>query len=165
MAAHLSTQTLEAYHQGRLRPGELLELDDHLAVCAECREILRETKERTPALLQLRANLDARPEPAWWDKIRMAAGSFQLTAPVLRFAGATALGVFILRKKMPDAPRPYKVWGYPIVPAIVILISAGLFINTIATRPREAGIGLILMLTGVPMWFWFNRKSKFKSKK
>ena len=68
------------------------------------------------------------------------------------------MGVFILRKKMPDAPRPYKVWGYPVVPAIVILFSAALFINTIIARPREAGIGIVLMLTGVPMWYWFNRK-------
>ena len=75
------------------------------------------------------------------------------------FYGSTALGVFILRKKMPDAPRPYKVWGYPVIPAIVILVAAGLFVNTIATKPREAGFGLILMLTGVPMWYWFNRKN------
>jgi APA family basic amino acid/polyamine antiporter len=79
---------------------------------------------------------------------------------VFVFYGATAFGVFILRKKMPDANRPYKVWGYPIVPAIVILFSAALFVNTIATQPREAGIGMALMLTGVPMWFWFKRKKK-----
>ena len=59
---------------------------------------------------------------------------------------------------MPDAHRPYKVWGYPIVPAIVIIISAALFVNTIITQPREAGIGLALMATGIPMWYWFNRK-------
>jgi APA family basic amino acid/polyamine antiporter len=76
------------------------------------------------------------------------------------FTELQALGVFILRKKMPDAPRPYKVWGYPVVPAIVIIIAAGLFVNTIATRPREAGFGMILMLTGVPMWYWFNRKGR-----
>ena len=61
---------------------------------------------------------------------------------------------------MPDEPRPYKVWGYPVVPAIVILISAGLFINTIYAKPVQATYGLILMLTGVPMWYWFNRKSQ-----
>ena len=70
------------------------------------------------------------------------------------------LGVFILRKKMPDAPRPVKVWGYPVVPAIIILFSAGLFINTIITQPREALFGMALMLTGIPMWYWFNRKKK-----
>jgi len=100
-----------------------------------------------------------------WACILVLSGTFDQLTDMIIFAvfifyGATALGVFILRKKMPDAPRPYKVWGYPIVPAIVILISAGLFINTIATRPREAAIGLILMLTGVPMWYWFNKKEK-----
>jgi len=100
-----------------------------------------------------------------WACILVLSGTFDQLTDMIIFAvfvfyGATALGVFILRKKMPDAPRPYKVWGYPIVPAIVILISAGLFINTIATRPREAAIGLILMLTGVPMWYWFNRKNE-----
>jgi APA family basic amino acid/polyamine antiporter len=76
------------------------------------------------------------------------------------FYGATALGVFILRKRMPDAPRPYKVWGYPVVPAIVILISVALFVNTIIKQPREASIGLVLMLIGVPMWYWFTRKER-----
>jgi APA family basic amino acid/polyamine antiporter len=61
---------------------------------------------------------------------------------------------------MPDAPRPYKVWGYPVVPAIVILFCAALFVNTIIERPREAGMGMALMLSGVPFWFWFKRKKK-----
>jgi len=77
---------------------------------------------------------------------------------VFIYYGATTLGVFILRKKMPEAKRPYKVIGYPVVPGIVILFCVVLFINTIYTRPREAAIGLVLMLTGVPMYFWFRRK-------
>ncbi len=100
-----------------------------------------------------------------WACLLVLSGTFdQLTNMIIfvvfLFYGATAFGVFILRKKMPDAPRPYKVWGYPFVPAIVILCAAGLFINTIVKQPREAGFGLILMLTGVPMWYWFNRKGK-----
>lgn len=100
-----------------------------------------------------------------WACILVLSGSFdQLTDMVIFavfiFYGATALGVFILRKKMPTANRPYKVWGYPFVPIIVILFSAGLFINTIIVQPREAGIGTILMLTGIPMWYFFNRKKK-----
>jgi len=100
-----------------------------------------------------------------WACVLVLSGTFDELTNMIIFAvfifyGATALGVFILRRKMPDAPRPYKVWGYPVVPAIVILISAGLFINTIKTNPREAGIGLILMLSGVPMWYWFKRRRK-----
>lgn len=98
-----------------------------------------------------------------WACILVLSGTFDQLTNMIIFAvfifyGATALGVFILRKKMPDAPRPYKVWGYPVVPAIVIIISVALFINTIITQPREAGIGLVLMLTGVPVWYWFSRK-------
>jgi APA family basic amino acid/polyamine antiporter len=79
---------------------------------------------------------------------------------VFIFYGSTALGVFLLRKRMPDAVRPYRVWGYPLVPAFVILFSAALFVNTLFTRPREAGMGLVLMFTAVPMYWWFKRSSR-----
>ena len=100
-----------------------------------------------------------------WASILVLSGSFdQLTDMVIFsifiFYGLTTIGVFILRKRMPDAPRPYKVWGYPVVPVIVILFCTALFVNTIIERPREAGIGMALMLSGVPFWFWFNRKKK-----
>jgi basic amino acid/polyamine antiporter, APA family len=99
-----------------------------------------------------------------WACLLVLSGTFDQLTDMIIFAvfvfyGATALGVFILRKKMPDTPRPYKVWGYPVVPAIVILFSAALFFNTIFSRPREAGIGMALMLTAVPMYYWF-KKSK-----
>ena len=98
-----------------------------------------------------------------WACLLVLSGTFDQLTDMIIFAvfiyyGATTLGVFILRKKMPDAPRPYKVWGYPIVPAIVILFCAALFINTIIEKQMEAAIGMGLMLTGVPMWYWFNRK-------
>jgi APA family basic amino acid/polyamine antiporter len=101
-----------------------------------------------------------------WACLLVLSGTFDQLTDMIIFAvfiyyGATTLGVFILRKKMPDAPRPYKVWGYPIVPAIVILFCAALFINTIYARPREAAIGMALMLTGIPMYYFF-RKKNFK---
>lgn len=103
-----------------------------------------------------------------WACILVLSGTFDQLTDMIIFAififyGATAFGVFILRKRMPDAPRPYKVWGYPVVPAIVIFIAAALFVNTIIKQPREASIGLVLMLIGVPMWYWFNRKKVVNS--
>ncbi len=103
-----------------------------------------------------------------WACLLVLSGTFDQLTDMIIFAvfiyyAATTLGVFVLRKKMPDAVRPYKVWGYPVVPAIVLLFCGCLIINTIYTRPREAVIGLILMLTGVPMYFWFKKKS-IKSK-
>lgn len=98
-----------------------------------------------------------------WACLLVLSGTFDQLTDMIIFAvfiyyGATTLGVFILRRKMPDAPRPYKVWGYPIVPGIVVLFCLGLFVNTFITRPREASIGLILMLTGIPMYYLFTKR-------
>jgi APA family basic amino acid/polyamine antiporter len=99
-----------------------------------------------------------------WACLLVLSGTFDQLTDMIIFAvfiyyGATTLGVFILRRKMPDAPRPYKVWSYPIVPALVVIFCACLVVNTIFSRPREAGIGVVLMLTGVPMYFLFKRRT------
>ena len=98
-----------------------------------------------------------------WASVLVLSGTFDQLTDMLIFAvyifyGATAMGVFILRKRMPDAHRPYKVWGYPVVPAIFVLFCVGLFCNTIITRPREAAIGLILILMGIPVYFLLRKK-------
>ena len=81
---------------------------------------------------------------------------------VFIFYGATSFGVFVLRRKMPLAHRPYKVWGYPVVPALYIIFCIGLFINTTITRPREAAIGLVLIFLGIPVFLILNRKKQIK---
>ena len=98
-----------------------------------------------------------------WASVLVLSGTFDQLTDMIVFAmfmfyGATSLGVFILRRKMPDAHRPYKVWGYPVVPAIYILFCAYLVFNTINTRPREAAIGLILILAGIPVFLFLQRK-------
>lgn len=100
-----------------------------------------------------------------WASVLVLSGTFDQLTDMIIFAvfifyGATAMGVFILRHRMPDAYRPYKVWGYPVVPAIFILFCIGLFLNTIATRPREAAIGMSLILAGIPVYYLMNRKKK-----
>ena len=100
-----------------------------------------------------------------WACLLVLSGTFDQLTDMLIFAafiyyGATTLGVFILRRKMPNAPRPYKVLGYPVIPGIFIIFCVVLIINTIITRPREAGIGLTLILLGIPFYYWFSRKNK-----
>ena len=102
---------------------------------------------------------------ALWACLLVLSGTFDQLTDMLIFAafifyGATTLGVFILRKRMPDAPRPYKVWGYPVIPALFIIFCIALIGNTILARPREAGIGLFLILLGVPFYYWFLGKKK-----
>jgi APA family basic amino acid/polyamine antiporter len=104
-----------------------------------------------------------------WASVLVLSGTFDQLTDMIIFAvfifyGATTLGVFILRHRMPDVPRPYKVWGYPVVPAIFILFCIGLFFNTIITRPREAAIGLILIFSGIPVYFLLKMKFSKKTK-
>ena len=101
---------------------------------------------------------------AIWASVLVLSGSFDQLTDMLIFAsfifyGATSLGVFILRVKMPDAHRPYKAWGYPVVPALFILFCIALIVITTISRPREAGIGLGLMLAGVPFYWYWTRKA------
>jgi APA family basic amino acid/polyamine antiporter len=74
-----------------------------------------------------------------------------------QIAGAAA--VFVLRRKYPDAERPYRTWGYPWVPALFILASALLVINTLIERPVESLIGLAFIATGLPAYAWWRRHS------
>ena len=100
-----------------------------------------------------------------WASVLVLSGTFDQLTDMIIFAvfifyGATALGVFILRRKMPDAHRPYKTWGYPVVPAVFVIFCICLFFNTIIARPREAAIGSTLILSGIPVYFLL--KSKYK---
>ena len=116
------------------------------------------------------ARINSRNAPAaslWmqgiWSSLLVMSGTFDQLTDMLIFAafifyGATALGVIVLRIQAPDEPRPYKVWGYPFIPAIFFVFSICLVFNSIFTRPREAAIGLSLIAIGVPFYFWFRRK-------
>jgi basic amino acid/polyamine antiporter, APA family len=72
----------------------------------------------------------------------------------------TGAAVFVLRRSRPDAPRPYRVWGYPVVPALFILGSGLLVVNTLRERPVESGIGLAFLLAGLPAYAAWRRRAK-----
>lgn len=68
------------------------------------------------------------------------------------FFAMAAAGIFILRRKFPDMHRPYRVWGYPVTPAIFILVCAALFFNTLMFNPVPSFWGLCLLASGVPVY-------------
>jgi APA family basic amino acid/polyamine antiporter len=72
----------------------------------------------------------------------------------------TALSVFVLRRKRPDLPRPYRVIGYPVVPVLFIGVAALLLVSTIQTRPRESLMGLALMAAGIPFYFYWKVRNR-----
>lgn len=76
------------------------------------------------------------------------------------FYGMTTAAVFLLRRKMPDAARPYRTLGYPVMPVVFVLVALWLIINTLQTNPVEAGAGLLLIALGVPLYLYYRRSAK-----
>ena len=77
---------------------------------------------------------------------------------VLIFYMLTIAGVFILRKKKPDAERPYKAFGYPVLPALYIFLAASISIILLIYKPQYTWPGLIIVLLGIPVYYFKNRK-------
>ena len=67
---------------------------------------------------------------------------------------ATGIALFVFRRRSPDLPRPYRCWGYPVVPLLFVLSSAALAVNTVREQPKETLAGLGILLLGVPVYFW-----------
>ncbi|HLG58061.1 MAG TPA: amino acid permease [Vicinamibacterales bacterium] len=74
------------------------------------------------------------------------------------FAGAAVAAVFVLRAREPDAPRPFKVIGYPWTPAIFVIVSLAIVLNAFYTAPRVTVLGALIILAGIPLYFFFTRK-------
>jgi APA family basic amino acid/polyamine antiporter len=75
----------------------------------------------------------------------------------LLFNTLTVAALFVLRRRRPDLPRPYRAWGYPVVPALFILVSLFFLAFILKGDPRNAGLGLALTGLGVPAYAWFRR--------
>ncbi len=74
------------------------------------------------------------------------------------FYALGTFGIFVLRRKRPDAPRPYRTIGYPFVPMAFVIVAVWFVYNTIVTDTRDSLIGLGLVLLGVPAYFYWRRK-------
>lgn len=101
-----------------------------------------------------------------WATLLVALGTYEQLFTYVIFAGwvfyaLTAYAVIILRRTRPDAPRPYRVFGYPVVPLVFVLTAAWFVTNTLWERPREAGLGAIIVALGAPAYlFWKRRATK-----
>ena len=70
----------------------------------------------------------------------------------------TIVGLFVLRVKRPDASRPYKAWGYPVLPAIYIVMAAWICIVLLRYKPQYTWPGLVLVVMGIPVYFFWSRR-------
>jgi len=100
---------------------------------------------------------------AFWASVLALSGSFDTLTDYAIFAltlfyALVAASVFLFRKRQPDAERTYRVWGYPFVPIIFLVVSTWLIVQTISSHPRKAGIGLALILLGLPVYWVLERR-------
>ena len=98
-----------------------------------------------------------------WACVLALSGSFDTLTDYVIFGswifyGLTTASVFIFRRRMPDVERPYRAWGYPVVPFVFLLVTGWLLVVTLWTTPRQALYGLALIALGVPVyWYWSKR--------
>jgi APA family basic amino acid/polyamine antiporter len=98
-----------------------------------------------------------------WACILTLSGTFEELITLVVFVNfmlwiAAASTVFVLRKKQPDLERPYKVWGYPYVPAFFIIFSSAIMINTFIASPQQSLMGIGLTLLGIPAYLYWKKK-------
>jgi APA family basic amino acid/polyamine antiporter len=94
-----------------------------------------------------------------WSIVLALSGSYEQLFTYVVFASIlfsvlAGLAIFRLRRTHPDHPRPYRAWGYPLVPAIFVFGSAAFVLNTLIERPVESIAGLGLVAAGLPVYWW-----------
>jgi basic amino acid/polyamine antiporter, APA family len=99
-----------------------------------------------------------------WTCILCISGSYgqlldYIIFAVLVFYILTIGGLFVLRVRRPDAPRPYRTIGYPVLPAIYILMAVFIDIVLLRYKPQYTWPGLIIVLLGIPVYFWWSKRN------
>ncbi len=100
-----------------------------------------------------------------WACLLAISGSFDTLTDYVIFGSwifyaLVTASVFVFRKKFPDAERPYKAFGYPVVPILFLLVAGWLLINTMITNPFQSFAGIILIALGLPVYYYLTKNSK-----
>jgi basic amino acid/polyamine antiporter, APA family len=102
---------------------------------------------------------------ACWTALLCVSGSYSqlldyIIFAVLVFYILTILGLFVLRVKQPEASRPYKALGYPVLPALYIVMASWICIVLLRYKPQYTWPGLVLVLLGIPVYLFWSRRSR-----
>jgi APA family basic amino acid/polyamine antiporter len=105
-----------------------------------------------------------------WSCILVLSGTFDTITDYVIFAAwlfymLGALGIIVLRKKMPNVPRPYKVWGYPYTPILFVIFSFLFLVNSLISDISNAAMGSLLILLGLPLYFWRTSRNNLTKNK
>ncbi|MEO5742486.1 MAG: amino acid permease [Vicinamibacterales bacterium] len=77
---------------------------------------------------------------------------------IVLFAGFAVMSLFVLRRREPGTPRPFKAMGYPVAPAIFVAACLLIIVNAIYSKPGPTGAGLLVMGAGIPLYMWLTRR-------
>ena len=99
-----------------------------------------------------------------WSVFLSVTGTFDILTDIYIFVlwvffGLSGGAVLVLRYRWPDAERPYRVWGYPYVPVLFLLVTIYLLINTLLATPSRALAGIGLIIIGLPVYEYFIRRA------
>ena len=102
---------------------------------------------------------------AIWTALLCVSGSYSqlleyIISVELVFYILTIIGLFVLRVKRPDASRPYKVLGYPVLPALYIVLAAWICVVLLRYKPQYTWPGLVLVVLGIPVYLFWSRRSR-----
>jgi APA family basic amino acid/polyamine antiporter len=100
---------------------------------------------------------------AIWSFVLVGSGTYgdlldYVIFAALLFYVLTVSGLFVLRRTRPDLERPYRAWGYPVLPALYVAMAALVMVDLLFVKPRFTWPGLIIVLTGIPVFFFWHRK-------
>jgi len=101
---------------------------------------------------------------AVWSSLLCLTGTYQdlyefVVFALVIFFAATGLSIIVLRHKQPDRPRPYRAWGYPVLPVLWVGINIWIFLNTVIAQPRKSLIGFFILCLGIPAYFYWRKKA------
>ena len=77
---------------------------------------------------------------------------------VILFAAISVASLFVLRRRHPDAPRPFRAWGYPWAPAVFVLACSAMVVNEVIRNGATAFAGVAVIVAGIPVYFLFKRR-------
>lgn len=110
--------------------------------------------------------------PAWslwvhglWASLLALSGTYEQlyiysTFSAVLFHVAAGASIFVLRRSRPELPRPYRAWGYPVVPLLFVATSAAVVWNTLLERPVESLLGVGMLLVGLPAYAFWHRAAR-----
>ena len=101
---------------------------------------------------------------ALWSGVLIVTGTYETLADysILSawvFYTMSVAAVWVLRRKLPDTPRPYRMWGYPYTLWSFLIVSVWFLIDALVNQPKVSSIALLLGLAGIPFYFIWRRKS------